>query len=233
MNSHPPNDPLDAPSSSQEAQPSLRNLLFDGKAAADPTADSARQARKAFWVEMASVFVLVFGFLGYAVYLTFYDSSAPATSAKPSTEPNKPEKPAVRATSVAKSGTATPGSNPEIYQRPPRTGIYYTENSQLPSSRREVAGNNGRFCIKLVNGPSASNAGFQVVIVSSLSAHKDGIYVDANQTKLMFDGNGTEMQDSQGTWQTLESKVDTSGLMDECLAAKGVFVRKTSGDYVE
>jgi hypothetical protein len=135
------------------------------------------------------------------------------------------------------TSNAAPGSEPaattEIYQRAPRNGVYYAQNALQNSSRREIASSNGRFCIKLVDGPAAPESGQQQVVVSSLSIRSDGVYVDATGEKLRFDRTYTQLTDSRGTWQVLEGKGDRTGASAECLSTSGSFVRQEKGEMIQ
>lgn len=217
----------------------------------------AKPDRKTSLFEILAVLGLIGGLLGYGTYQEFIEPMLVANAKKvtpspsptktptpklsgptftPSIDPRSPiPNPAATPALPADSPglPAEPTSAAEIYQRAPKTGVYYPQDSLLNASRREIASSNGRFCIKLVNGPPAAESGQQQVVVSSLSSRSDGIYIDATGEKLQFDRTYTEMTDSTGTWQLLESKGDRTGTSAECLNASGNFVRAEKGDLIQ
>ena len=211
--------------------------------------------RKTSPLEILAVLGLVCGLLGYGAYQDFIQPMlvANAKKATPSPTPTKPSTPkfsdpTITASTAPRSPIADPTATPslpdpalpseptsaaEIYQRAPKNGVYYPQNSLLNASRREIISSNGRFCIKLVNGPPGSESGQQQVMVSSLSFRSDGVYVDATGEKLQFDRTYTELSDSKGSWQLLESRGDRTGTSAECLNASGSFVREEKGDLIQ
>ena len=219
---------------------------------------SSSDDRKTSPFEILAVLSLVAGLLGYSVYQEFIEPMMAASAKKASPSPtlspspkftdprltaSPPLTPTPGRSPIADSSTLPPISNPptaseptsaaEIYQRAPKNGVYYAQNSLLNASRREIVSSNGRFCIKLVNGPIAPESGQQQVVVSSLSFRNDGIYVDASGEKLQFDRTYTEMTDGSGIWQLLEGKGDRAGASAECLSTAGSFARSESGETIQ
>lgn len=230
-------------------RPDQASEAQDLRSAVEQSLNSEKPSKKAFLIEFAGVLVLIAGFIGYAIYLEMQDAPLLLSSPKPSSpKPRTPQPtPSAKSTNPtadralaglpngtvpaqgAGTGTATLSPDEEIYQRSPKTGTYYAENSLLSASRREIVGNQGRFCIKLVNGPVSQTAGKPQVVISSLSLRNDGIYIDATQEKLQFDRSYTEITDSLGKWQLLENKADRSGSMAECLSSQDSYIREASG----
>jgi hypothetical protein len=229
MNPHPPNQPSGQNSSNSGFDPNTFAPL--------PT------SKKTFLAELAGVVIMIGGFLGYWLYLELQEapiltSSSPSPTTPKLTSPTAtPAPPTLTVPGAIPTAppvttpvdrTQTPALNPadEIYQRSPRTGIYYAANPLLSASRREIVGGGDRYCIKLVNGPIQQAGIDQQEIVSSLSVRSDGIYIDATQEKLNFDRTYTEFSDSLGTWQLLERKEERAGTIAACLATKEPFVRQ-------
>lgn len=229
-------------------QPDQTSEVQDVRSAVEQSLNSEKPSRKAFLIEFAGVLVLIAGFLGYGIYLEMQDAPLLLSSPKPSSPKPRSPQPTPSAKSsnpagdrslaglpngttptqgvTAGTGTATLSPDEEIYQRSPKPGTYYAESSLLSASRREIVGKQGRFCIKLVNGPVSQTAGDPQVVISSLSLRNDGIYIDATQEKLQFDRSYTELTDSLGKWQLLESKADRSGIMAECLSSQSSYIRE-------
>ncbi|NJP11324.1 MAG: hypothetical protein HC866_19120 [Leptolyngbyaceae cyanobacterium RU_5_1] len=120
----------------------------------------------------------------------------------------------------------------EPLQRVPKPGKYASEDPQFSTSRREIGKSGARICIKIVNGSTISTPDVRSqVVVSSVSPRQDGFYVDATQEKLRMDGVYTKFADSKSVWERLETDVDESGQMAECLASTGRFiVRQGKGE---
>lgn len=110
-------------------------------------------------------------------------------------------------------------------ERSPRPGVYYTTNPQFTASRREIGKSGDRLCIKLVNGSPNTAKGHSKVVVSSVSRRADGYYIDATGQKLSLGSLYSELSDGKLLWQRLETDVDESGLMGECLTAKTEYVK--------
>ncbi len=176
---------------------------------------------RGFWVELIGGVLLVGGLAGFGLYQWWTEpplvvnrqNSGPATTSHNAPSP----KPSPLPTASATPGKADKGTSPELYQAMPKSGVYYAINSALGTSRREIASENGRFCIKLVDAPKGQQAGETRTLVSSISSTPKGLYVDALQEKLTLDRNDNLIQDHLGSWQWLQSKVDRSGAMAECL----------------
>jgi hypothetical protein len=126
---------------------------------------------------------------------------------------------------------ATPVNTSTILQKAPKPGVYYSANPIFGTFRREIAKQDSRMCIKIVDGSAASNPKQRShVIVSSLSPRQDGFFIDANQEKLNLSSVYTEFSDHKSTWRQLEPNVNIEGLMKECLASKKPFVRQIEDD---
>jgi hypothetical protein len=184
------------------------------------------QSKQGFWVELGGGLLLICGLAGIGLYQWITEppganqAQAP-TQASPSPSPQQAT-PTPRATpSPTKSALPTQDGSrsPALYQVMPKPGTYYAEIPALVSSRREIASNNGRFCIKLVNNSGTQPSDNPQIVISSLSDRKDGIYIDATQEKLIVDQSNSIIQDPLGTWQWLEGKVDSEGSMADCLAS--------------
>ncbi|MGQ9870101.1 hypothetical protein [Leptodesmis sp.] len=103
--------------------------------------------------------------------------------------------------------------------------MYYTTNPQFTASRREIGKSGDRLCIKLVNGPPNSAKGPSKIVVSSVSRRTDGYYIDATGQKLSLGSIYSELSDGKLLWQRLETDVDESGPMGECLTTKTEYVK--------
>lgn len=115
----------------------------------------------------------------------------------------------------------------QLFQRTPKPGAYYASNPLLSASRREIGVSGNRLCIKIVNGDTEPGAPSRSqVIVSSLSARPDGLYVDATREKIKLGDTYTEFTDQKSIWQRLEKDIDDSGVMGECLLSKSTFTRQ-------
>jgi len=187
------------------------------------------QSRKTFLIEAASLAVLAISLLGYGIYQELQVSPILITSPSPkATDPADRPTPSLKAV-LPGSVPANSPATVDIYQRAPQAGTYYAENPQLSNSRREIVSGNQRFCIKLVTGSITAAGSYQQVTVSSLSFHKDGVYIDATQEKLKIDATATEIDDGRNVWQWLHKEADNSGLMAECLASKTFYSRDAQG----
>ena len=183
----------------------------------------ARPSNKFLQAGIASIATLVVGFVGinaYRVLEPFF------------TTPRRWDE--LWAETLART-TPSPSSSPtklnpknNVYQRLPRPGIYYATVATFSQSAREISSANGRFCIKLINAPSANplsanRPGESQVIVSSLSLREDGIYIDATREQLQVDGTFTEITDSKTTWQWAKADADRSDTVAACLASTTVY----------
>jgi hypothetical protein len=110
-------------------------------------------------------------------------------------------------------------------ERTPRPGVYYTNNPQFTASRREIGKSGDRLCIKLINGSPNTPQGQPKITVSSVSRRSGRFYIDATNQKLSLGSFSSELSDGKLLWQRLETDVDESGLMGECLTAKAGYVR--------
>jgi len=170
----------------------------------------------------ASILVLAIGFVGIAAYRTlegYLNTPELWTTTLVPASPSSPPSPAVLS------------FKDNFYQRLPRPGTYYAtyaSTTLFGQSYREISNGNGRFCIKLVNGPSKT-AEDQQVIVSTLSFRENGTYIDATRERLQVDGTFTEITDSTSTWQWSKPDVDRAGLVAKCLASTTSYVRKVKG----
>jgi hypothetical protein len=143
---------------------------------------------------------------------------SPGKSASVSTAP-KPIAP------VANPPDAAAGD--DTLKRVPKTGTYYASGAELSASRREIARIGDRFCIKVVNGTSATAAGYKpLVLVSSLSRQQDSVYIDGTGENLRPDESFSEFTDGKSIWQWLKDSVDRTGVMAECLARQDKFTRQ-------
>jgi hypothetical protein len=181
---------------------------------------------RGFWIELIGGVLLVGGLAGFGVYqwltepplLVKRQNAGPAPTPHKQPSPKPSSLPTTLPTTSATPGSSDKSPPAELYQAMPKSGVYYAINSALAASRREVASENGRFCIKLVDAPKEKQAGETRTLVSSVSSTPQGLYVDALQEKLTLDRNNNLIQDRLGSWQWLQSKVDRSGAMAECLA---------------
>ncbi len=124
-------------------------------------------------------------------------------------------------TTSANSATANPGvPDLDALKRMPQPGKYHSADPRFSTSNREIGRNNDRLCIKIVNGNTTANPNQRSqVIVSSLSARKDGYYIDSTNEKIRLTNTYSEFVDSKSLWQRLETDVESTGPMADCLAA--------------
>lgn len=186
-------------------------------------------------VSGAAIFAGLVGYLGLQNLnrnAALSPSSSAQTKAKPTPAANsQPPKAASRANQVAPTRLVPNQPDQEVglgevpTKRAPRPGVYYTTNPQFTASRREIGKSGDRLCIKLVNGSPSTSIGYSKVMVSSISRRPDGYYIDATKQKLNLGSLYSELSDGKLLWQRLETDVDESGLMGECLTAKTGYVR--------
>ena len=70
------------------------------------------------------------------------------------------------------------------------------------NSRREIAHQNNRICIKIVDGPANPYKGVESITISSVSLENGKYYIDATGTELILKNNGKAFSgDSRGTWE--------------------------------
>jgi len=192
-------------------------------------------SKKDFWVELFGASVLVVGMVAYAIYRFWTEPALPPIGSQP-IQPVSPNPLASLPASPQKSPTRPTSSKPDrsqqIYQRAPSSGVYYAESAVYANSRREVLSRNGRFCIRLVDGPKTQTSGYQQEVVSSLSFRTNGIFIDASNDQLKLDNSSTEMRDRVGLWQLLEAKVSPTPEMEECLTKTGKYVKQMQGEFI-
>ncbi len=213
-----------------------RETLASGQTSPEPQPVAHRQS---FWLEVAGVFVLIGGMLGYAIYLFWTEPPQPPDlfradgvpdAALPSPLPSPP--PALSPSPAQSPPTVSkPALPPEqdVYVRAPASGVYYAETAEYANSRREVISRNGRFCMRLVDAPRIDAIDQQQstqVTISSLSMRKDGVYIDATGELIALDGSSTEFRDRLGVWQLLEAKVNPTAEMEICLTTESKYVEK-------
>jgi Caspase domain len=182
---------------------------------------------------------LVMGSVGVAVLFggigsTFYQGSnatKPASTKVAKVYP-QPKKQTTRDQInplTAQSNPAEANLDQNGLMRPPKVGRYYAEDPKFSASRREIAKKGTRFCIRKVDGAPAPAVNKQTTI-SSLSLRRDGYYVDATQEKIRLGAVYTEFADSNTTWQRLETDVDESGLMGDCLTSSRQYMRQAKAE---
>ena len=82
------------------------------------------------------------------------------------------------------------------------TGAYYAQGTMFNNSRREIAHQNNRICIKIVDGPSNPYKGVESITISSVSLEKGKFYIDATGIELKLENNGKAFSDYvRGTWE--------------------------------
>ncbi len=186
---------------------------------------------------LAGVAILALGFAGISAYweVTSLDWGGILRSAQLALSGAPPSssastKPLTGTASLQAASSSRDRDN--FYQRLPKTGTYTATTGRSGESYREISSGAGRFCIKIVNTPTTPSTGYQQIIVSSLAFRENGIYIDATRERLTVDGTFTEITDSKNTWQWLSADVDRSGLVAECLAAPGSYIRQVKGGKV-
>ncbi len=197
-----------------------------------------------FWKEFSGGLVLVIGLAGIGVYQWLNEPPLQSMLQSPRISPtaSPTASPKAKSSAQAQAGglsnatapNATAGMvkgkgerSPDVYQALPKSGTYYAENAALRDSRREITSHNGRVCIKLVNATSGENSVLPKITVSSLSLRNDGIYIDFTREKLGLDHRQDLIQDSTGSWQWLQGKVEDDEAMTECLASTAPYGRST------
>ncbi len=116
------------------------------------------------------------------------------------------------------------------------TGAYYAQGTMFNNSRREIAHQNNRICIKIVEGPANPYKGVESITISSVSFEKGKFYIDATGTELVLKNNGKAFSgDIRGTWEyrgispDRRSQPIQAKKMAECVAAQGRYVEKMEG----
>ncbi|MEG4850781.1 hypothetical protein QUB10_07715 [Microcoleus sp. B5-D4] len=104
------------------------------------------------------------------------------------------------------------------------------------NSRREIAHQNNRICIKIVDGPANPYKGVESITISSVSLENGKYYIDATGTELVLKNNGKAFSgDIRGTWEyrgispDRRSEPIQAKKMAECVAAQGRYVEKMEG----
>jgi hypothetical protein len=187
-----------------------------------PRTGKATPLQSNLWVRVAAVVALCL--VGGGYWLSQEVARAPAVA----------ETAATAGVNSAASGTApAPAkgtkSNAINQEQSLKSGTYYAITARYSGSRREIARSGDRICMKMVDGTGSPDSPAKVLI-SSLTVRADGFYLDATQEKLKLDATHSEFTDRQSVWQLLENKVDRSGMMAECLAAKQRYVNQAQGD---
>jgi hypothetical protein len=137
-------------------------------------------------------------------------TTASTSSSPVSANPSTSQTPTTVDAAVAATATLKPGR-------------YYAEAAKLSTSRREVATQGARMCIKKIDGGATAAVSPQVM-VSSVSRRPDGFYIDATQEKLRLGNLLAEFSDRVATWQRVETDPDMTGAMGDCLASSRRFV---------
>ncbi|MEG4252380.1 MULTISPECIES: hypothetical protein [unclassified Microcoleus] len=116
------------------------------------------------------------------------------------------------------------------------TGAYYAQGTMFNNSRREIAHQNNRICIKIVDGPANPYKGVESITISSVSVENGKYYIDATGTELVLKNNGKAFSgDIRGTWDYRGTSPDRRSQpiqakkMAECVAAQGRYVEKMEG----
>lgn len=226
----------DKSSGRQELPPDFqkKESIASGQSSNQSPPTPNKAAKREFLLELLGVLTLVVGMVGYAAYLFWTDPPVLPTTTQALSLPPQPKKnpsplPSLPPLPKAKKAAV---NGQELYQRSPSQGTYYAESAEFAASHREVASNNGRFCIKVVDGPKVQASGYEKIVVSSLSFRNDGIYIDATGDKLRLDSSSSEMRDRITLWQLLEPKVDLTSEMEECLAKSGGYSKTLQGQFV-
>ncbi|MEG4233654.1 hypothetical protein QUA40_16295 [Microcoleus sp. Pol11C3] len=117
------------------------------------------------------------------------------------------------------------------------TGVYYAQGTAFNNSRREIAHQNNRICIKIVDGPPNPYKGVESITISSVSLENGKFYIDATGTELVLKNNGKAFSGGSrsGIWEYRGISPDRSSQpiqakkMAECVAAQGRYVQKMEG----
>lgn len=123
--------------------------------------------------------------------------------------------------------------NPQIL--PP--GVYYAQGTMYNNSRREIARQNQRICIKIVDGPPNPYKGVESITISSVSVQGGKFYIDATGRELVLENQqGTAFSgDIRGIWEYSNNSSDRRSQaiqdqkMAECIKAQGQYLQKMEG----
>ncbi len=233
---------------------SLTNNLYEEVGYARPSASNSQallakitRARNKLLIGGA---IFLFGLAGLQILTGFqiYVQLSTKPNTMPPTQPIPNDQPSVKTTSpldakssqhftpVPSTESTSPesGVEKEVSQKILKTGTYRSQGTMFNNSRREVASSNGRFCIKIVDGPPPPYAGYIEVTVSSLSLRNNDFYIDATEGKFKLINNAPVSFEDEDSfiWQLVSNSVESSGLMAECLERRGKYVRQTQGDFI-
>lgn len=126
-----------------------------------------------------------------------------------------------------------------------KTGTYYAAGSAHASSYRVIANQGSRTCIKIVNGPSNPNEGFQHITVSSVSSSDGKLLIDAtdeeilinakpklvaNKGRFHFTIGGPESR--SGVWEHMKDDFEPDTAIDECLSSTGKYEKTWQGQLI-
>lgn len=126
-----------------------------------------------------------------------------------------------------------------ISQLPP--GIYYGFGTLFNNSRREIAHNNRKSCIKIVNDPPSPYSGQENIIISTLSLNNGKIYIDALDAEIEFradtntvvsfyyDGGGRTAWELRNIETDPRTTPDQNKKMQECLNSQEQYIHRMTG----
>ncbi len=115
-------------------------------------------------------------------------------------------------------------------------GTYYAQGSMYNNSRREIARQDDKICIKIVDGPASPYKGIEAITISSVSVKEGKFYVDASGQELVVKDDGRAFSgDIRGVWEYESASPDRRSQpiqnekMAECLSARGEYVENLEG----
>ncbi len=129
------------------------------------------------------------------------------------------------------------------------SGIYYTQGTMNNNSRREIWNKDGKLCIKIVEGPPSPYEGTEAIIISSVTARGQQLYIDATGAEIeIFREEALQkfmsispetivaFSDSsrRGVWELSNSWVvdESDKSMQTCIDAQGEYIRESEGAFI-
>jgi uncharacterized protein YgiM (DUF1202 family) len=115
------------------------------------------------------------------------------------------------------------------------SGTYFAQGSMFSRSYRVFGKENGRACVKVVDGPPNPYEGYQNITVSTIADTDSKLVVRATQDEFIVRGPQEFVIGSgrAGIWQLAKNfDRDLSAGLSDCLAAPGQYTKQFQGPFV-